>query len=56
VGGKSPSGPAGITTAHVEKRENDIIAAEELQLPARFALWPLSGLMDNRNAYRKPVE
>jgi hypothetical protein len=49
------SGPSASLSA-APKRENDIIVGEEQHLTHRARLWPLSGAMNNRNAYRKPVD
>jgi hypothetical protein len=38
------------------KSENDIIAGEEQHYSRRVRLWPLSGAINNRNAYGKPVD
>src|SRR3984957_4053905 len=37
------------------KSENDIIDSEEQHYSHRVRLWPLSGAINNRNAYGKPV-
>ena len=46
--------PASLSAA--PKRENDIIAGEEQHYSHRARLWPLSGAINNRNAYGKPVD
>jgi hypothetical protein len=38
------------------KSENDIIGGEEQHYSRRVRLWPLSGAINNRNAYGKPVD
>jgi NAD binding domain of 6-phosphogluconate dehydrogenase len=38
------------------KSENDIIGGEEQHYSHRVRLWPLSGAINNRNAYGKPVD
>jgi hypothetical protein len=49
------SGPPGSLSG-APKSENGIIAGEEQRCSHRVRLWPLSGAMNNRNAYGKPVD
>jgi hypothetical protein len=49
------SGPPASLSAG-PKSENGIIAGEEQHYSHRVRLWPLSGAINNRNAYGKPVD
>jgi hypothetical protein len=51
---RSSGRPASLSAT--PKSENGIIAGEEQHCSHGVRLWPLSGAINNRNAYGKPVD
>ena len=54
--GATPFSRPRASLSATPKSENDIIDSEEQHYSHRVRLWPLSGAINNRNAYGKPVD